>query len=249
MTITKINRIGEISKNRHGNTMTITKYNGANDIEITFDNGYITNSYYKLFIKGTVSNPLDKTHYGVGYYGIGKYTSKYKSYFIWTDMLRRCYDSKYQSKYNTYIDCSVCKEWYNYQNFAKWYEDNFYQIDGQKMHIDKDILYKGNKIYSPETCVFTPEEINNLFIKSNKTRGNYPIGVYLNNNGDRYVAGCRNINKKNEYLGTYDTPEEAFNTYKDYKENVIKRIADKYYGLIPDKLYKAMYNYVVDITD
>ena len=50
-------------------------------------------------------------------------------------------------------------------------------------------------------------------------------------------------------LGEFSTPEEAFYAYKKYKENVIKEVADKYKPLIPGKVYEALYNYEVDITD
>ena len=65
------------------------------------------------------------------------------------------------------MDCSVYEGWHNFQNFAKWYEDNYYEIEEEQMHLDKDILVKGNKVYSPDTCVFVPETINGLFVKSN----------------------------------------------------------------------------------
>ena len=245
----KNNRVGEISKNRYGRIMKIIKYNGCEDVDVAFENGYITNCYYKWFKNGVVSNPLDKTSYNIGYLGVGEYMPSNRAYSVWRDMFKRCYDLKYLSKFNTYIGCTVCEEWHNYQNFAKWYDENYYKIDEYRMELDKDILHKGNKIYSPKTCVFVPQEVNYLFVKSNKSRGEYPIGVYLHSDGDKYVAQCCDINKKAKYLGRYDTIEETFEVYKDYKEDVIKRTADKYYGLIPDKLYKAMYNYVVDIAD
>ena len=86
-------------------------------------------------------------------------------------MLRRCYDEKLHKKYPTYIDCKVCEEWLNFQNFAKWYYNNYYEIENEKICLDKDILHKGNKIYSPDNCVFVPNNINVLFVKSDKSRG------------------------------------------------------------------------------
>lgn len=240
-------RVGEVSENRYGNTMKIIKYGGCDNVEVAFKDGYITNTHYRSFKKGSVFNPFDKTNYNVGYMGIGKYNSTYKSYYVWKDMFKRCYDSKYLVKFNTYIGCSVCEEWHNFQNFAEWHEENYYTIGNEKMQLDKDILFKGNKIYSPETCVYVPEKINYLFVKSNKRRGDYPIGVYLHSDGDKFVAQCDD--GKAIYLGRYDTPEEAFDVYKSFKENLVKQIADKYYGSIPEKLYRAMYNYVVEITD
>ena len=120
------------------------------------------------------------------------------------------------------------------------------------MALDKDILVKGNKTYSPNTCVFVPQNINTLFIKSNKIRGKYPIGVTFNKDKNKYQAQCNTlINGKNmkKTLRLYNTIEEAFNAYKQFKEANIKQIADYYKENIPDKLYEAMYNYKVEITD
>ena len=47
----------------------------------------------------------------------------------------------------------------------------------------------------------------------------------------------------------FDTPEEAFQTYKEFKENYIKQVADEYKDKIPEKLYEAMINYKIEITD
>jgi len=242
-------RIGEIARNKNNSLMKIIKYNNALDIDIEFENGFTTNTTYYYFKKGSVFNPLDKVNYNIGYFGIGKYNTNHESYHKWIDMLKRCYDQKYLSKFETYKDCTVCDEWHNFQVFAKWYDENYYKIENERMELDKDILVKGNKIYSPDTCVFVPQEINYLFIKVNKSRGKYPIGVYLHSDKDKYVAQCNNINKKAKYLGRHNTVIEAFNTYKNYKESVIKQVADKYKDKIPQKLYDAMYVYKVEITD
>ena len=121
------------------------------------------------------------------------------------------------------------------------------------MELDKDILIKGNKIYSPETCIFVPQTINSLFVKRDNKRGESVIGTSPRKNG-KYVVHCNLINpetgeSKCEYLGVYDTQEKAFQVYKYYKEKNIKEVADYYFGRIPDKLYNAMYNYEVEIND
>jgi len=243
MGISKYNdRVGEVLKNAYGSVMKIIKYNGARDVEVMFEDGFITHSYYFDFKRGKVLNAFDKTNYNIGYLGVGIYNSSDRAYSVWRDMFKRCYDLKYLSKFNTYIGCSVCEEWHNYQNFAKWYDENFYIIENKRMELDKDILFKCNKIYSPETCVFVPQEINYLFVKNNKNRGEHPIGVYLHSDGDKYIAECNDVNKKAKYLGRHDTVEEAFEMYKDYKEYVIKEIADKYYGLIPENYIKLCMN-------
>ena len=121
------------------------------------------------------------------------------------------------------------------------------------MHLDKDILVKHNKIYSPETCIFVPQTINSLFAKNNKNRGESVIGSSLTKN-DKYQVNCWLINPKtgkteSKYLGTYDTELEAFEVYKYYKEKNIKQVADYYKDEIPERLYNAMYNYEVEMDD
>lgn len=255
----KINRIGEKNINNFGNEMIIIEYRGCHNIDVYFPKyNYIAkNKEYKNFKKGEIKYPYEKRYYGIGYFGEGKYKTRKngkhtKCYKTWKNMLQRCYDEEWQEKHPTYKGCTVCDEWHNFQNFAKWYEENYYEIEGQRMHLDKDILVKGNKIYSPDTCIYVPQTINSLFVKSDKSRGNSVIGTSPRNN--KYQVHCHIINteikkSKQEYLGTYETQEEAFEVYKYYKEKNIKEVANYYKGLIPQKLYKGMYNYEVEIDD
>lgn len=192
--------------------------------------------------------------YGVGFYGIGHYKAKengknLKQYEVWRKMLQRCYDPKYHQKYPTYIDCEVCEEWHNYQNFAKWFDENYYEIDGEKMCFDKDIIIKGNKIYSPETSVFVPQRINKLFTKRQNYRGKYPVGVTFHKQSNSFRANISNGSGKMITLGNHKTPEDAFESYKVEKEKLIKTIANEYKGIIPDVVYDSLMNYEVEITD
>ena len=109
--------------------------------------------------------------------------------------------------------CIVCKEWYNYANFEKWYNENYYEIEDKKIQLDKDILKKGNKEYSPETCMFVQQRINSLFTKCNNARGELPIGVTYNKKMKKYETHLQKLNIHNS-LGYYNTPEEAFQAYK-----------------------------------
>ena len=203
--------------------------------------------------------------YGIGYSNDGKYkkTKDYTnqnghtiptpSYRVWVEMLKRCYDTKYQLHKPTYKDCSVCEEWLNYQKFAQWYEENYYEVnDNEVMRLDKDILVKGNKIYSPQTCIFVPNNINVMFTSCKTVRGDLPIGVSYNKKGKKHYRARMNnsiIGNKREDYGTYFTPQEAFEVYKYHKEQLIKQVADKYKNQIPQQLYDALYNYQVEITD
>jgi hypothetical protein len=196
--------------------------------------------------------------YGIGIYNKGEHRAKIdgkktKVYQTWQDMLRRCHDPKHQTKHPTYIGCSVCDEWLDFQNFATWYDKNYYEILLLGvMQLDKDILIKGNKIYSPDTCVLVPRKINNLFTKRDAKRGKYPIGVYYHKPTKKYLAQISYGDGIRHYLGLFDTAEEAFEAYKIAKEIHIKDVAETYYSklnLIPSKLYEAMMNYEVNIDD
>lgn len=250
----KNERIGEIKLNNQGLKMKIIKYENCENIDVQFENGYISkNNTYVNFKRGNIKNILIPNIYNVGFIGEGKYKALIKGkitkeYICWSNMLRRCYNEKTQEKYPAYIGCTVCKEWHNFQNFAEWFNNNYYEIEKENdIYLDKDILIKGNKIYSPDTCIFVPRIINNLFTKNNIRRGEYPIGVYFKNKN--FVAQCSVGNGIQKFLGNYNTPEDAFNAYKKFKENLIKQIADDYKDRIPKKLYDALYNYKVEIND
>lgn len=165
----------------------------------------------------------------------------------WDSMINRCYNPQALSKRPSYQECYVCEEWLMFSNFKKWFEDpaNGYQ---EGYHLDKDILTKGNKVYSPDTCCFVPQEINSLFTKHTRKRGKYPIGVTLIRG--LYIANV-NINSHRIRLGGYHTPEEAFQAYKIAKEQHIKELAEKYFqeGKINKKVYDALMKYEVEITD
>ena len=208
---------------------------------------------YNEFKKGQISNPYDRTLLGVGYLGEN---CKFDEviYRDWVDMIQRCYDPYRLNKYPTYRDCFVCEEWHCFQNFAKWYEENYYECNGEKMCLDKDILIKGNKIYSPETCIFVPDRINLLFVKRDNDRGCFPIGCGLHKKSNKIRVRCNFFEKgkiKRKCLGYFpiNKPFQAFTCYKNFKENYIKQVADEYKNLIPSRLYDAMYKYKVEIND
>ena len=253
-------RLGEIKVSNEGYEMKIVEYKDVHNIIIEFQDEYKAKirTQYSAYKNGSIKNPYHPNVCRVGYLGQGKYKpsingKKTKCYKTWQSMLERCYDPYIINKNLTYKDCFVCEEWHNFQNFAKWFYKHYYEIEGERMCLDKDILFKNNKIYSPETCMIVPERINMLFIKSDKSRGDYPIGVCWHKNANKFMAYCQILNKNNKtesrYLGLYKTSKEAFLIYKQFKENYIKQIADEYKDLIPKELYNAMHRYEVEIDD
>ena len=251
-------RLGELNYNKFNNRMEIIEYKNFNDIIVKFSDGSKRKTTYQHFKEGNIVSKYDKTIMNVGYLGEGKYKpieNGYHSlnYKTWRSMLDRCYNENFHKKETTYEKCEVCEKWHNFQNFSKWFEENYYKIEGEKTHLDKDILNKGNKLYSPETCIFVPQRINKLFIKSNKSRGKYPIGVTLHKGCNNFCSRCSILDENNNIIrkeiGYFKTIEEAFLAYKTFKEQYIKQVADEYKDKIPKKLYDAMYNYKVEITD
>lgn len=252
------NKIGETITTKEGYSITIVEYTNAHNIVVQFNDNVRTkkSTTYTQFKRRNIRYPYHRSVYGVGYRGEGKYSStnldgkKTKCYETWCNMFKRCYSENYQSKRPTYKDCTVCEEWHNFQNFAKWFEENYYEINNEQMHLDKDILVKGNKIYSPETCVFVPKTINSLFTKRQNDRGSLPIGVSYDRDSNKYLSHCNNcITRKQIKLGKFLQVDDAFLEYKKYKEDHVKEVANLYVGKIPNELYKAMVNYEVSKND
>jgi hypothetical protein len=249
----KKDRCGEIGFNSNGTKMVISKYNNAHDIIVLFeDYNYKVKTNYKAFKKGKVKCVYDRTVFGVGYIGEGKYKTvneqgnKTNAYCTWLNMLKRVYFSKMSKKTITYECCEVCKEWLCYNNFAEWYYDNEYKYDENKLELDKDILHKNNKKYCPKYCLLVPKKINMLFVKSKSSRGDTPIGV--KKVGNKYSSRFKK-NGKEVHIGAFKTKEEAFLAYKKEKEKWIKEVAEKNKERIPEKVYFAMINYSYDIND
>lgn len=228
--------------------MKIVRYKNSSDVDVEFIDEYHyvkQGCAYENFKRGVVSNPYDKVVYGIGYLGNGKYNTGTAeehtlSYMTWFGMIRRCYSKKKKEKFPAYFGtCTVCDEWHNYQNFAKWFEENYIEVEGG-LHIDKDILFPGNKEYSPEKCLLVPQRINMLFVNHpHSNKNGLPTGIHIIKNG-KLVA---EYNAKR--LGIYSSLDEAFASYKDAKERAIKTIAEEYKSVITRKLYEALINYEV----
>lgn len=166
----------------------------------------------------------------------GKHTRYYE---IWMSMKKRC------GKPNiSYSDCTVCDEWYDFQKFANWYHERY----KEGYHLDKDILVKGNRVYSPDTCCLVPREINIAFMRGKSRRGKCPIGVYFDKGNNCYQARICMYSTPC-YLGSYDNYQDAFYIYKKTKEHYIKSLAYKYKGEIEPKVYDALMSYEVEMTD
>ena len=266
----KIDRLGETSLSDEGCIMKIVEYKNRFDITVEFqdEHKYRVYTQYQAFKKGQCKNPFFASVFGHGYLGTDKNGNVSKTtglkdgktvntweYDRWRKMLIRCFDNKYKEKEPTYKDVTCCKRWLCFSYFLEDLEilkQEYNWNKDEKLALDKDILYKNNKIYSLENCVLVPQWINLLFIKSDAKRGSYPVGVCYNKRAKKYQAFC-SINGKQIGLGYYNTIEQAFSAYKIAKEQEIKRVADecvsKGYVTKDSRLYNAMINYQVEIDD
>lgn len=195
-----------------------------------------------------------KLIYGVGTYAAGAYVSyangkSTEEYGLWKNMLERCYSDTCQKKHPTYIGCSVSAEFMDFQRFMLWAEKQV-GFGLQGFQLDKDLLGRGNKVYSEGTCSFIPREVNQLIISCKSSRGEWPVGVSLCKRTGRFQAKV-NLGAcgKQHWLGRFYTPEEAFAAYKTAKEAFIKQRANEFRDQIDPRAYDALMAYEINITD
>lgn len=194
----------------------VYEYRNSESIDVIFvdTEEIVTNKSYNDFVKGRIKS---KKIFGVGILDTSKKenNSEKLSYKKWYRMLERCYGKRV---YKTYRDCTVCEEWKIYSNFEKWFDDNYYEIEGEAVELDKDILCDfyniKEKIYSPETCLLVPSSINSMFTSTFET--------------------------------PYFNDAEQFIKYKIEKQKSIYLKALEYKDIIPAKLFYVMINYNLD---
>lgn len=167
-------------------------------------------------------------------------------YTLWLAMMQRCYSENRLSKRPTYENCEVSDDWKTFSKFRFEVQE----IPNSEMvgwELDKDILFKGNKIYSKETCCFVPHEINSLIIRSVSSRKDLPIGV-------RYRNLCKNkpyevnhsCNGRSVVIGYFETPEEGFLAYKLAREDYVKSKASEYSDVIDERVYEALMKWTIE---
>ena len=236
-------RLGEIKRNNQGSLMKIIEYNSYADITVQFlDYPYICHSRYGEFKNGMIKNIYYPSLYGVACVGnvtTWKNGKHLQSYVIWQGMIRRCYDEKFKKKHPTYENCTVCNEWLCYENFQHWYDMNYYEVSNKKdkMCLDKDIFYKNNTIYHPNTCCFVPNSINVLF-KPN-THHN------INSREDGYSIYCGRTTGKH-YIGHTMSKEKAVKLSNKARTEYLHEIVSQYENQLPYYLYKYLIEYTYE---
>lgn len=242
---------GEIFKTNSCGTLIVTSYINYAEVHVKFiDTGYETSAEMGQIKSGRVRDRLLPNLFGVGILEDEptKVNGKnLKEYELWSNILLRCYSKTYHKKHPTYSDCTVSENFKHYPYFKEWcYKQVGFGTKG--WDVDKDILVKGNKIYSENTCCFVPNEVNKLFTKNNSVRGDCPIGVNFHKTNQKYETKMT-TGGKSLHLGVFNTELEAFFAYKQVKEAYIKEVAEKWKDDIDPRVYNALMNYQVEITD
>ena len=249
--------VGKVYKSNLSGDFKIVKYNDAKDVEIQF----LKTEHEMVVTLDNVRTGLIKDPYSPSVFGIGVVGNKYpitvdgvktKEYNLWCSMLQRCYSDSYKKKYQTYEGCEVSDNFKSYEYFYEWCNKQIgfgNDGNGNPFHLDKDLLVKGNKVYSEDSCVFIPREINSLLTKRDNNRGEYLIGVSWKKANKTFVATVSKGKGKREHLGLFNTELEAFNAYKTAKEAFVKEQANEFKTQIDERAYEALMNYTVEIDD
>lgn len=197
---------------------------------------------------GLIHRDSTRRVYGVGWNDVEDKVDGTEYHKKWLYMLNRCYHPSQIEHSRSYNNVYVCDEWLKLSNFRRWFEDpnNGYR---EGYELDKDLLIKGNKVYSPDACCFIPSEINSaLKLTRKKKSSGLPIGVVKIK---LKTAKPYRADFGRKTIGYYLTPEEAFNAYKAARESYIKNMATEYFNdkKITRKVYDALMNFNISIND
>lgn len=246
---------GQQYTTQQNGTLEIVAYNGASSVTVRFlETGFVTTCELVQIRRGTVKDLLLPRVSGVGYLGVGEHSARNKlggaewAYQKWQNMLERCFTPTTEQMRLCYEDVTICSEWFNYQNFAEWAKKQV-GYGRRDWAMEKDLLIKGNRHYAPDHCCFLPMELNNQMLKSQATRGSYPIGVNLHKANGKFIAHCTRQDSTSTHVGIYASATEAFSAYKNAKESRLRYLAEKWKSEIDPRAYQALINYTVDITD
>lgn len=241
--------LGNVYPTNSEGDVLVVGYEGYKKVLVKFSDGTQTYCRAADLLNGEVWNPNRPRLYGVGFFGQGPHIHGGKrakrEYRCWRSMMERCYSERYQQQKPTYGECSVDTQWANFQEFAEWCQ---WQVGFDKgWHLDKDILIKGNKIYSPDACVFVPNEVNCVINMQKSTRGLLPVGVTYAQQG-KYRAQWQEGGVQ-RYSPVMSDPMKCFKIYKENKERVVKNLAEKWKGLIDDRVYYSLMSFEVLVDD
>lgn len=243
-------QVGDSFSTTLSGTAKVVSYESWRNVVVQFEDQtkvHCTTSALKL---GRVRNPNLAVIANRGVVGVGKWSSVRhpRLYSLWKNIVARCQNPVYKSDKGSTME----QRWCNFQDFCADLETmkGFEFFENHGWHFSNHVLTQDNR-WDRQSCCFIPPELKGVLRKSEAIRGDLPIGVTsrkLKNGTHRYMAYCQVLGGIN-YMGTYDTPEEAFQVYKEAKERDIKRRAEPHRDRLDPKVYMVFINHVVQITD
>lgn len=238
--------MGQKFVTNQGYNVEIIEYFNSQKCIIRFGDEFDTihNVRYHELKLGEIKNPNHRSFCKIGYIGQGIYTSNDTAYSKWANMIRRCYSEKPSKNNRTYTDCIVNEDWHNFQNFAKWFHENYNPDIMQGWQLDKDILLQGNKEYSAENCCYVPIEINCIFRVNSVFNVNAYKGVQPKEG--KFQTSIKKKGNKT-YLGFFNTAEEAHEVYMKAKKEYLIEVSEKWRGILSDRVCDAIKNYDISL--
>jgi len=240
---TKFKLLGNTFQSKYGEKFKVIDYVDNENVTLEYEDGTVVTSRSVNIRQGNPPNPNRRVIYGQGYHGVGVYPisnngGKSLAYVKWHGMLSRVYDGNNdKTKLATACYDGVCvsEYWHNFQNFAEW----FYREHGKYtckdvLCLDKDLLGKGTKVYSKDTCCFLPYCLN-IAIQ---------VGYSVHYDARRRTFRPRvSMKGVTPYLGDFKHEDEAREAYFNAKNKHISSLAESYRGSIPDNVLQALLNF------
>ncbi len=243
--------VGKIFPTNLYGDVIVESYKDCNNIIIRFLNtGFKKHVRMDKLRSGAIRDNSRKAvnYNGEDFIGCGidvPYEQNKHAFYLWRSIMMRCYKQNRNGICHAYDGCTMSKEWHDFKNFVDWYNQN---KKCDKCCVDKDLLVKDNKIYCSERCCLVPRQINNAIIKQKSRRGKYPIGVHWSEEHHKFGASIAKFGKC-KTLGWFDSANEAFQAYKECKEEHLRTLANLYKEQITPMVYEALLKYQVEITD
>lgn len=239
--------LGEVFTANEGSKCKVIDYQGCSKVRVKFLDGY--GYEYTITLgelrRGEFKNPFHPSVFGVAFFGVGIFKRsvdgvKTPEYACWASLMERLFSNYRKEKFPTYLDCSVCPDWLNFQVFADWYtKQRFY---GRGYQLDKDILVVGNRYYSPDTCCLVPSEINSLLIRPNSSKSKYKTGICIKGETGKFLVQLKKFGKQT-HVGFYTDLKDAEAAYKYEKERYVKEVAMIWKDKVDEKVFKSLINW------
>lgn len=218
--------VGSRHTNNNGEWYTVIERIDNNLRVIEFDEPYKTKRevFTSAIKSGNIKNNFSPSVYGKGILGTNEVinTESNTCYRVWALMLKRCFSEEYKQRNPTYRDVTVCDEWLLFTNFREWFNINYIQ----GFELDKDLIgdYKESKVYSPDTCVFIPHNVNTFLVYKNYSDTS---GISLSKSKNRYIVNCNTfMEDTNGYIGSFGTREEALECYNNHRKVQAEKVKD-----------------------